>query len=369
MASIEKYQTNSGTRYRVRLRVDGKSTQRRGFLTKRQAKAYAVEVEHSKKSGAYVSPTAARTTIGVLGPAWLHRQQGHLKPSSQAAYESAWRNQVLPRWGDIQCGAIRFSDVQAWVSELSTRLGAESVLKANEVFCRILDDAVKDHLLTSNPARGVKRPRAGRQKANTYLTAAQLQMLGDAAGSNRGLVLLLGVGGLRWGEAMALRVQDIDFLRRRISLHRNVTQVRGQMIEGTLKSNKSRVVVVPTFVIEAVAATAEGKARGDLLWPNPSGGYQHPQRVDGWLSKAVAACQERDPSFPRVTPHDLRHTAASLAISARANPKAVQRMLGHASAAMTLDVYADLFDSDLDAVAENVAKLWPQEAKKDTSSS
>jgi integrase len=59
----------------------------------------------------------------------------------------------------------------------------------------------------------------------------------------------------------------------------------------------------------------------------------------------------------------LRHTAASLAIHAHANPKVVQRMLGHASAAMTLDVYADLFDSDLDAVADNVAKMWPPHAE------
>ena len=59
----------------------------------------------------------------------------------------------------------------------------------------------------------------------------------------------------------------------------------------------------------------------------------------------------KDPTFPIVTIHDLRHTAASLAISAGANPKAVQRMLGHASAAMTLDTYADLFEDDLDAVS------------------
>ena len=67
-----------------------------------------------------------------------------------------------------------------------------------------------------------------------------------------------------------------------------------------------------------------------------------------------------DETFPRVTAHDLRHTAASLAISAGANPKVVQRMLGHASAAMTLDVCADLFESDLDAVAENVGKMWAE---------
>ena len=69
-----------------------------------------------------------------------------------------------------------------------------------------------------------------------------------------------------------------------------------------------------------------------------------------------------EPTFLRVTAHGLRHTAASLAISAGANPKVVQRMLGHASAAMTLDVYADLFDSDLDSVAETVGKMWAPEA-------
>jgi integrase len=61
-----------------------------------------------------------------------------------------------------------------------------------------------------------------------------------------------------------------------------------------------------------------------------------------------------DGTFPSITPHDLRHTAASLAISAGAKVKAVQRMLGHAKASKTLDVYADLFDDDLDVVADRL---------------
>ena len=81
----------------------------------------------------------------------------------------------------------------------------------------------------------------------------------------------------------------------------------------------------------------------------------------------VSKAQKIDPTLPRITPHDLRHTAASLVISAGANVKAVQRMLGHASASMTLDTYADLFDDDLDAVAvalshqalnSDVGKMW-----------
>ncbi|MGZ5370046.1 MAG: site-specific integrase, partial [Aeromicrobium sp.] len=67
----------------------------------------------------------------------------------------------------------------------------------------------------------------------------------------------------------------------------------------------------------------------------------------GWFAGAVRRAQ-----IPRVTPHDLRHTAASLAISAGANVKAVQRMLGHKSAAMTLDTYSGLFEDDMDAVAQ-----------------
>jgi integrase len=69
---------------------------------------------------------------------------------------------------------------------------------------------------------------------------------------------------------------------------------------------------------------------------------------------AVSGCRKVDDSFPSITPHDLRHTAASLAVSAGANVKAVQRMLGHAKASMTLDVYADLFDEDLDGVADRL---------------
>lgn len=75
-------------------------------------------------------------------------------------------------------------------------------------------------------------------------------------------------------------------------------------------------------------------------------------------------CGRFDSTFPRITAHALRHTAASLAISAGANPKVVQRMLGHASAAMTLDVYADLFESDLDAVADRLDSLHRQVSER-----
>lgn len=91
---------------------------------------------------------------------------------------------------------------------------------------------------------------------------------------------------------------------------------------------------------------------------------------DGWSVYAKKRAKAADPSFPELTIHDLRHTAASLAVSAGASVKAVQRMLGHASAAMTLDINADLFDDGLDAVAtaldqakadSNAVKMWSQD--------
>lgn len=375
MATIEKYETRDGAKlYAVRYRKpDNKQTMKRGFTTKRDAQMFANKVEVTKMTGEYIAPSQGRVTVGALGPAWLARQQGHMKPSGFRSYESAWRVHVSPRWGTTRIAEVRFSDVQAWVTELAAKRGPVIVQTAHSVLARILDDAVRDRLLASNPARGVKLP-ARKPRRNVYLTAEQLRHLADESGRYRSLVLLLGVGGLRWGEAAALRVHDIDFLRRRIELHRNAVTVGRQTFVGTLKSNKNRTVVLPSFVVDALSQTAKGKGRGDLLWPSATGGYLAPPSArESWLSGAVARCQKAadearaseakndgqptTPVFPRVTAHSLRHTAASLAISAGANPKVVQRMLGHASAAMTLDVYADLFDSDLDAVADRLDTL------------
>jgi integrase len=372
MATIEKYETKGGaTLYAVRYRKpDNKQTWKRGFRRKRDAQAFANTVETSKLRGEYIAPTLGRVTVGALGPLWLTRQQGHMKPSGWRSYESAWRVHVAPRWAATAIADVHYSDVQAWTAEIGSRRGPVIVATAFSVLARILDDAVRDRLLVSNPARGVKLPKRARRQ-NVYLAGDQLGRLAAESGRYRSLVLLLGVGGLRWGEAAALRVSDIDFLRRRVHLHRNAVTVGKQTYVGTLKSNKSRMLVLPAFVSDALAQTCEGKGRDELLWPSATGGYlAPPSSTESWLSGAVIRCQKAadearakeskngkrptTPVFPRVTAHALRHTAASLAISAGANPKVVQRMLGHASAAMTLDVYTDLFDSDLDAVADRV---------------
>jgi integrase len=167
----------------------------------------------------------------------------------------------------------------------------------------------------------------------------------------------------RWREVAALRVKDVDTARRRIEVARAATEAGGRVVIGTPKTHARRSVPYPSLVSPVVAAQSRGKEPDDLLFRSPDGaalrGNNFRRRI---LRPALDRIQrgyvtpeggtiEADPAFPTVTPHDLRHTAASLAISAGAHVKAVQGMLGHASATMTLDVYADLFGDDLDSVS------------------
>jgi integrase len=172
--------------------------------------------------------------------------------------ESAWQTHVSPRWAATRLSDIRFSDVAARVAELSARCGAVMVRRAHSILARILDNAVRDRMLTVNPARGVKLPRATKRR-NVYLTAAQLHALATEAGDYGSLVLLLGTTGLRWGETAALTVIDVDFLRRKIDVHRNAVAVGARVILGTLKSGEARTVPLAGFVVDQLAATSAGQ--------------------------------------------------------------------------------------------------------------
>jgi integrase len=362
MASIEPYETDNGRRYRIRYRdPEHRSRERGGFTTKRAAQQYLAELTVATTRGEYVAPNAGRVTVSELGPLWLSTLT-HMKPSALAPLEIAWRCYVAPRWGATEISRIVHSDVQVWVSQLvggtavtskrqKRALGATSVIRAHSVLASILDLAVKDRRLNRNPAREVNLPRKVR-KPHGYLTHRQVELLASQAGGHGTLVRFLAYTGLRWGEATALRVGDLDMLRRRLTISQNAVRVNGKIIVGTPKSHHTRSVPFPVFIAAEIAEQCVGKTREQLVFGNGLTHLQQPTSATGWYSASIARAQAIDPDIPRLTVHDLRHTAASLAISAGANVKAVQRMLGHASAAMTLDVYSDLFDDDLMAVSD-----------------
>ena len=149
----------------------------------------------------------------------------------------------------------------------------------------------------------------------------------------------------------------------------NAVNVAERIIPGTPKSHDSRSVAFPHFLAAHLQHACAGKAPGDLVFGVGADYLPTPTHKDGWFAAARRRSVLRDSTFPpRLTIHDLRHTAASLAISAGANVKAVQRMLGHASAAMTLDTYADLFEDDLDAVASALDQVRAASGAVDTQS-
>src|SRR5262245_45185089 len=117
-------------------------------------------------------------------------------------------------------------------------------------------------------------------------------------------------------------------LRRRVNVSRSVTECGG-LVWSTPKSWERRSVRFPAALNNQLAALMVGKSRDDLVFTDQRGGVL---RNSNWRAHvfcpAVVKCQATDETFPSITPHDLRHTAANLAVSVRANVKAVQRMLG-----------------------------------------
>jgi integrase len=349
MATIEPYETKAGKRYRVRYRTPGRGqTDKRGFKTKREAELFAATVEVTKAKGEYVAPKLGRATVSELADDWLERKEQSTAPSHYRMLESACRVHVQPQWGAVTVADVDVLGVEAWIASIRRKgSGATTVLRARGVLSGILGDAVKAKRLTVNPAKSVDNLPRKTGKRRVYLSADDVYRLADESGDHRVLVLVLAYCGLRWGEAVGLRVRDVEFLRRRLSVSQNAVQLGVRDAVGPTKGRKARSVPVPQFVLDELSIQCRGKARGDLVFPGRDGGYlRRPKSSTGWFQAAVKRA-----GVQTITPHDLRHTCASLAVSAGVNVLALQRMLGHTSAAMTLDTYIDLFDDDLDAIA------------------
>lgn len=347
MATIEKYLKSGKTAYRVRYRTpENRQTDKRGFKTKREAEQFAATVEVKKMTGSYVAPSLGQITVGELGPKWLIRQVHH-KPSWSARLESIWRVHVEPKWGRRRIADILGTEIQDWVAELD--LSASSVAHAHTVLAGILDDAVKDRRLAMNPARGINLPRKV-DKPKNFLTGAQVQALANES-KHPEIVLLLATTGLRWGEMAALRIRDVDLGQGRIRVERSASKVNAETIIGTTKTHAARSVAVPSSVLKLLAPVMVAKSPDELLWSRENGQPLRPPTTTHWFGAAVKRCQAVDTEFPRVTVHELRHTAASLMIASGKNVKVIQNQLGHKSATMTMDQYGHLFPSDLDDLA------------------
>ena len=284
-----------------------------------------------------------------------HQKAGQTKDRRM----SAWRTWVKPKWAKRAVRDVSRSGVKAWIVEMGEKGATPTTVEnAMEVLRGILTVAVDDKRLATNVARGLELP-ARIEPPKAYLSHQQVRELGETIDPRYvTLILFLAYTGLRFGEAAALTVQDVDFLRRQAHVRQQVSESKGGLSWTPTKGKQRRHVPIPRFLMEPLSVQVSGKKRTDYVFTAPRGGVL---RLNTWRDRiwnpALDTLCGRDDKgvahtdFPEATPHDLRHTAASLAVQAGANVKALQAMLGHKKATLTLDTYAELFPEDLEQVA------------------
>jgi integrase len=335
-------------RWRARYRDVAGKEHSRHFARKVDAQAWLDDVTTAMRTGTYADPRRGRVTVGDWAPRWLDGQ-AHLKPSTHERYAGILREHVLPHWSSVQLVDITHTEVQTWITRLARTRSPATVRKIHRVFSLVLKTAVKDGRLGRNSADGVNLPRVAITERR-YLTHAQVRLLAEECGQHRLVVLFLAYTGLRFGEMAALRVGRLDLLRRRAIVAESVTLVRGVQTWGTPKGHERREVPIPRFLIDELATHVAGKQRDGLVFTGEKGGAL---RAQVFQRSVLSAAAERL-DLNGLHPHELRHTAASLAIASGATIKVVQQMLGHKSATMTLDLYGHLYADQLDELGDRL---------------
>lgn len=340
------------------------------FRTKTAAERRVPDLASSLAAGTYVDPAAAKVKFADMAETWLESRT-RIKPSTWWKYRSLLDNHVLPEWGDLPLNAIETEDIGLWVARLlrptdedGGNLSPSTARLAFRVLAMVLQWCVPRRL-TASPAKGVELPVVP-EAEHVYLTYVQVEALADAASGlrtkynqptamsavNRALILFLAYTGARWGEAAALRVRNVDLENRRVRIAATLYEVKGGQVEGLPKSGKPRTVPIPASLVDELRPLVTDRAANDRVFSTKRGKSLRKAnwRVREFLPALEAAKLEVD----GFTPHKLRHTAASLAIAAGADVKVVQLMLGHADAAMTLNVYGHLFPDRLNEVADTL---------------
>lgn len=348
MASIERRVRGGKVHWYVRYR-DPRGRQRvKVFDRKADAQREALAVESSKLAGTFIDPRRAAIAFEAWVPQWL-ASQGHLKESTRDRYAGIVRHRILPRWSPVKLNEISHADIQRWISELAAEASPSAARKAHRVLSLILSFAVRDERLTRNPADNIGLPRE-RPRERRFLSHEQVQSLASGAGDYGVVVLFLAYTGTRFGEMAALRAGRIDRTSRRILIAESVTSVQGRLVWGTPKGHAHRTVSAPAFIFELLEERLARLDRDALVFTAPGGG---PLRASNFR-RDVFTPAARAVGLAGLVPHELRHTAASLAIASGADVKVVQQMLGHRSATMTLDLYGHLFEDRLTDVADRL---------------
>lgn len=342
-----------GKRYVARWYDDAGVQRRQTFSRKAEAEAHVRRMEGDKERGHYHNPNSGKVLYRTVAAEWLSTLVVG-KEKTKAGYESLLNNHVLPTFGNVPVGRVKKAHVKTWVAELSKAgVGPGTIRNAyRNVLKPSLDHAVDDGYLPSNPAVGVKLPTSNDDMEQLYLTAEQVELLADEITPPYGtLIRFAAYTGLRAGEVAALRVRNLDLLRRVVHVRESASDLNGHLTYTTPKTKTSkRDVPLPAPLLDLLAEVIAPYAndKDALVFRSPDGGpLRHGNFYARHYRPAVARLVE-DGAFPpelaTLRFHDLRHTCAALMInSAGADPYNVSRRLGHSSISVTFDTYGHLF--------------------------
>ena len=220
---------------------------------------------------------------------------------------------------------------------------------------RGLNQAIAWQLISRNVCSLVHAPRPDKKAASFY-TKEELSTLLEAVKGHRWelVYILLVYGGFREGEVLGIHIEDCDMVNRIINVRHQVVTVKGGMIIGEPKTKSSRrAVTLPNVAYNALKAHIDQlQRRQGLIFTTSSGRPISPRNFIRHFAQVV-----EEAGLPHLTPHGIRHSHASLLLSAGENPKLVQERLGHSSITLTLDTYSHVIPSMGQQVADKLDKI------------
>jgi integrase len=351
--SIRKHERDSGVRYEVVVDlgtdpVTGRRRQRsKSFKTKRAAQAAMATMLADIDKGTAVD--RSRQTVAQMMQYWLDTYVRHRCAAKTVDdYERTIRVHIIPALGAIQAQKLTPDVLQKFYGDkLAAGCGPRTVELCHLRLSQALDQSVKLGLLTRNVADLVTPPRVPRKPRQTWDEEQARRFLAVADQSGRGPIWIVALAtGMRRGELLGLRWQDVDFERDILSVRQTVGALRGKPDVKPPKTRSSiRDVPVPS---EVMAALREHRRRqneqrlalgpvwedNDLVFAAANGRPIYPDNLKRDFERLVHLA-----GVPRIRIHDQRHTHVTLAIAAGADIGAVSQRIGHSRTSITMDVY------------------------------
>ncbi|UYB35486.1 site-specific integrase [Arthrobacter koreensis] len=342
MASIQK---RPDGRWRARYRDEIGKEHARHFARKIDAQRWLDEVTASVVTGTYVDPKAGTITFAQWFTQWAE-----LQIWSRGTRLSAAQALQSVTFADLQMKKIKPSHVQAWVRSMTlpaaTRksgLSPATVKVRYNLVRSAFKGAVADRVIVLDPSDNIKLPRERRPEVAMTIPTTQ-QVASALKAAPDWFETYIGVcafAGLRLGEAAGLQVGDVDFLRRTLTVNRQVQGENRKVAEVvTPKHGSERVIFVSARLTEMIARHIEHVGvHGDEQWLFSTGGHLWNRGMAGYYWREVReACGMED-----FTIHDLRHFYASALIASGCDVATVQRALGHSLPSITLNTYTHLW--------------------------